>query len=1164
MAWAQSRRIQNQSSRLGPAQAVAGDHWHMVHTGQSSNDIWHTKFDGQSWSPNVRVPDQKSHTQPAIAGLGGSLYMVHLGDTSDDIWFSVWARERWSPNTRIPNQSSSMTPALAVYRGQLHMVYVGNGSTTLYHSIYDVDSYNRIWSSPVAIPGQWSKATPALATFAGRLHMVHLGKESNKLWHSTFDGERWTDNVEIPRQSSKLPPALAAFGGQLHMVHVGESSNDLWYASSDGRVWKDDVRIVGQSTRGIPALAARGASLVLSYIGPSSTDLWYTELGGATFSKIEEKAAELSTRGRGMGQPVAAEENAGAVDGRMRRYANGRIYFHPASEAHDVRGKILDRYLELGGPRRSPANDPGECVLGFPVSDEEATFDARYVASRFESGTIYSLPDIGAVEVHTALYERWRKLGGAEGPLGHPALRQTRTGLGDVAFFERGCLYRGEATAGKVIECRFQLPPLGRPHIVRPDADPSLRYAFAWWQMSRADYSDIQRHRLGLGILGQLLDNKLALAPVGGGGPVLPLSARVEEAVHPAIVPGQVRLNVTLSRMGAPLAERQLYDVVLLAGDGRMHTIAPHAVYARSGWKDFGLMHITDIHVSRRIENIRADLRRRGRAESAEKVINFNDSFRDAIRYANHLHATGLLDGVIATGDLVDYIFENDDDRRGDGNLGYFRRLVLGTAPSADGWPSEELRVPLFTVPGNHDYRPNPYELFFEIDIPIVEDAHVTNHENWNLTDEDAIALVGGMPTYSRDFAARMVEIDQDNRPYQRTLGYGGSPDGSYAVKLGNHTLVMIDTRWDVGVVDSLVDGMKVAMGFGSEDQRTFVAGSPNLVGVSDAHVDLLTTSVEEGENGVVIVAMHAPPINPKGNEFPFYFRETQHVAATAKQVHGYLLRQDPQAFIFKADPRQFFWTFSLDRGLDQHKGWNTDSTCFKLGDTDDLLDFGCARDKVDELLRLCAGVGIRRPIDLLLCGHGHRNVEYRIEAAENGKLRFFTDYYTENPNVYYRSYMIDGEPVLATTAHSMESVIAPIRERTHQVDVVVKDGAPPEGRMVPPPSGSTSQLRQVEVPPYPRPLSAATDAKAWWRQHRPLIVQTAGLGPIEASQRSADKKPVFNGFRVMLVRDDVISEMHYVTMTELRNRHLRMPWESSPRSVVSIPGAEPTPTRIG
>lgn len=77
-----------QKSKATPALAVFNGLLHMVHLGDTSNDIWHSTYDGTSWRPNVRIPDQKSKATPALVVFGGLLYLVHLGDESNAIWYS--------------------------------------------------------------------------------------------------------------------------------------------------------------------------------------------------------------------------------------------------------------------------------------------------------------------------------------------------------------------------------------------------------------------------------------------------------------------------------------------------------------------------------------------------------------------------------------------------------------------------------------------------------------------------------------------------------------------------------------------------------------------------------------------------------------------------------------------------------------------------------------------------------------------------------------------------------------------------------------------------------------------------------------------------------------------------------------------------------------------
>jgi hypothetical protein len=217
--------LPDQRSKAGLAATVFADALHMVHLGEQSNDLWHTRTqDGDVWTANVRLPDQKSKAAPALAEFGEWLHMVHLGDSSNTLWHSVFDGNRWSPNVRIPDQKSRATPALASFGGRLHMVHLGDTSNSLWHSVFDGNA----WSPNIPIPDQKSKATPALASFGGRLHMVHLGDTSNSFWHSVFDGIAWSPNVKALRKNSPLPPAIAVFAQRLQVLYVGESGYNLW------------------------------------------------------------------------------------------------------------------------------------------------------------------------------------------------------------------------------------------------------------------------------------------------------------------------------------------------------------------------------------------------------------------------------------------------------------------------------------------------------------------------------------------------------------------------------------------------------------------------------------------------------------------------------------------------------------------------------------------------------------------------------------------------------------------------------------------------------------------------------------------------------------------------------------------------------------------------
>ena len=270
--WSPNVRIRNQKSKAPSALASHGGFLHIVHLGDSSNNLWHSTWDGNSWSPNVKIPKQKSKSHPALATHCGELHMVHAGNSSNNIWHSTWDGSEWSENEKIPGQKSKAPSALASYGGLLHLVHIGNSSNDIWHSNWD----GRTWSPNVRIPNQQSKSEPTLAVHDGLLHMVHAGNSSNNIWHSVWDGNGWSPNQKIPKQKSKAPSVMASHGGLLHLLHIGDSSNRIWHSTWDGNSWSPNERIHGQSSKSHPALAYHGGDLHMVHAGNSSNNIWHS------------------------------------------------------------------------------------------------------------------------------------------------------------------------------------------------------------------------------------------------------------------------------------------------------------------------------------------------------------------------------------------------------------------------------------------------------------------------------------------------------------------------------------------------------------------------------------------------------------------------------------------------------------------------------------------------------------------------------------------------------------------------------------------------------------------------------------------------------------------------------------------------------------------------
>ncbi|MEP6832555.1 MAG: metallophosphoesterase [Gemmatimonas sp.] len=964
----------------------------------------------------------------------------------------------------------------------------------------------------------------------------------------------------------------------------------------------------------------------------------------------------LRSRGVDLGVALAPVQDAG-FGGLVRQYTRGNIYWHASTGAHEVHGGILSRYIGAGA--QGPNLATGERELGFPLTDEISSDDGLYPYSFFEWGTIAWARDTGGVRLFGELFKAWRASGGVLGKLGHPIADVGRVGGGRAAYFQRGVLWHAENSTAMLMG-ELITPLLGCPQLidpVHPPAFPWVRFTGAVTALDRVPglATELWRDRLVLvpvkggsnsiqvhltpaaTATGSGLERALSFAivsdgSVGGGassGGVVgrpvnrafgngdnravddAVNLTVGDAVNRTLGAGVVAPDnslPTLTELNGSLVRRTLYSVAFRVPGRTPTVIAPHSVYARSDWASFNIAHITDLHISRRLEKYRSQMRKTGvPAEDIALYNNWNDAFRDFIRYANHLHSVGLLDAIMATGDLVDYVHEAGDNRRGPGNFGLFENLIRGNAPSPDSEspPSEPLRVPIFTSLGNHDYRANPYALGFKLKVTgggILNDivSGITGglldgltdavgsaldavpglgligsldpiaalslkyidalyaYSGLNLTRNEALKVLGlkrpdrdewYVPVLSPEVAARQALIDPAMRDGTQWYFNHINRNRSYFVQMGINRLVMLDTRHDRDITDTVSETLITKLGFGSESSENFLAVSPDSVGINNDELGLVRAAIDSaGANGIVLVGMHAPPINPSGNMMLAHFRETMHPAAAPEFVTAFLLARDTSSVMRVQNntlvPRS--------DALTTKSSWPRNGTPhFHAGTVEDLMDYGIAVGLQEELMKLFSGADGRRPATLVVCGHGHYRFDYRSKwNARLRQLEIFTDHYLENPTSYYPVKLFDKwyDP----TGY---------RRRL----VTVKAGTPVAGteqNIHDHQSGATwSDLSVFNTPPYAEPLATSKDAAAWWRSHEPIIVQTAALGPASNTRRDIDTNgsapgPNFQGFRIIQITNNVIQRVRYITIPELRAAHLNLPWEHTRLDTVDVSGA--------
>lgn len=842
---------------------------------------------------------------------------------------------------------------------------------------------------------------------------------------------------------------------------------------------------------------------------------------------IATKVQQLRNANFDLGAQISPEKDCG-YGGKIQEFANANIYYHPVmgNTAHEVHGGIRTKYLSMGGHDVNPAS--GNRLFGFPLTDEKDSDDWRCRVSRFEWGSVYWIN--GGVSVYGAIYTEYQRIGGEKGRMGYPLFDPIAITGGIVSFFEHGILYQGDKSHGQVIEMKLSLPQLGHPWMVPSSGLPETTVINFNFYHSLIN-SNIAGHLLEAIFTGRIFLKETA------GSTEVPLFFDFTKVKDTPFNPTINTYTAPISLNGTIKANK-LYDIILKF-PGRTHSIAPHSIYVKDDWENFHFIHLTDTHVSRRLDAFRKFFRDRSMEDAVRNFNNFNDNFREFIQYANSLHRQGKLDLIMLTGDLVDYCFEDGGKGYYQNNFAHFENIVRGLTGKPDQVDNAELIVPLFTSLGNHDYRTTPYYPLCTVDIQWpASNRTVEQYASMNLTKDEAGIitkdLLGIHGMISSDRAVDMIQPDREN--------YGGNlnhyfrnicREPSYAVRLGRHQIIMIDGKWDDGTIEGTWDAILYYLGLKGESTDNFAGGSPDSVGFNSTEFNMVSRALQN--DGLVIIGVHDPIINTKNSEYSWFFREyirTANPSAYTNEMRKFLFRTDPGAFVQPISNNMV----GINLTKDSHSGWSrTNSFWYHEGNGGDLLDYGVMRGSQEDFLKMITGVkNSPRPADLILSGHVHKNWESRLiwDAAKQ-QIQFCHEFYTESPVNYYHSYDTDVKadglftmPGSNLAAVAIASALAKSKQKRIHVEIAAdaNDHAQPEQR--------SSGVWWIKTKPYPYTLNAQQNvpqAKQWWMNLRPLLIQTSALGPSEWL-RAPEHQPDFRGCRLIAVESGTITKINYVT----------------------------------
>ncbi|MFX0033755.1 MAG: metallophosphoesterase family protein [Candidatus Hodarchaeota archaeon] len=396
-------------------------------------------------------------------------------------------------------------------------------------------------------------------------------------------------------------------------------------------------------------------------------------------------------------------------------------------------------------------------------------------------------------------------------------------------------------------------------------------------------------------------------------------------------------------------------------------------VISKNKWKDFQFVHATDLHLAERNDNIysivknwTAIFKNEKLAEIAQqsvktlsfferlfkkkeaskplvikplvrRFINPNNNFRKFIKQMNKKVLDNKLDFIVITGDIVDFtVFsELPKDARKTLNFEFeysnwktFKDILLNSSQKKRRGviKGQELICPIFTIPGNHDYRPFHYDFRWG-----------TLYKKLGLNANEALALnerllVNPISSITKSFMALKGYL----------LEINSSLD--YSIRFGRHLLIFLNSGSD-----------------SYKNIRDFLMGHPSVTGLSNRQIKYLENiiNIKKNKEDQLYLFLHGPPINPRKTVGIF------------KKLGKKDLFQE---FLDKVDEFKETVLRNLGKKL---------STARIDGKFD--VKFGTISSNWEKLIEFCKEHSI-----LTLSGHTHELKEFRLGDPKGKKSKVF------------------------------------------------------------------------------------------------------------------------------------------------------------------------------
>ncbi|MFX1258612.1 MAG: metallophosphoesterase [Promethearchaeota archaeon] len=318
-----------------------------------------------------------------------------------------------------------------------------------------------------------------------------------------------------------------------------------------------------------------------------------------------------------------------------------------------------------------------------------------------------------------------------------------------------------------------------------------------------------------------------------------------------------------------------MFDIVL-KNRRTQNQIQYHSiVVSKQEWRNFSFVHATDLHLAERNDRIygiikkwtkmfnevyvNAALKEQkkyfeniGKIEDdwlkteeihkplKKRLVNPNNQYRKFIKLMNKKVFQNDLDFIALTGDLIDFtilskipkderIFDYDHT-----NWKIFKDITLNLPQKKRKGmrKGEELLCPIFTIPGNHDYRPFHYDMRWGA---LYRKMGLKASEAIALNDKFLAVPITAIVKSTRALKAYWAEIN---------------PSLDFYFRLGNSNFIFLNT--------------------GSDSYKNFadlITGHPSLTGVTNRQIQYLENIVRDKidqDNDNTFLFLHGPIINTK------------------------------------------------------------------------------------------------------------------------------------------------------------------------------------------------------------------------------------------------------------------------------------------------------------